>query len=100
MMRAIAKRMARGRFTLPELAIELDMKQDVLLERLFAMERLGFIVRNGGCSEPRHADDAPCRCPGCSSRCSESAAAGIVAYTLTEKGKRLAGIKEDEMSLI
>ncbi|MDD3917697.1 MAG: hypothetical protein PHX00_11130, partial [Synergistaceae bacterium] len=64
MMRAIAKRFSEGGFTLPELAIELDMKQDVLLERLFAMERLGFIVRNGGCSEPPRADDAPCRCSG------------------------------------
>jgi len=48
MMRAIAKRFSEGGFTLPELATELDMGQDALLERLFMMERLGFIVRSGG----------------------------------------------------
>jgi DNA-binding HxlR family transcriptional regulator len=92
MMRAIAERMAGRGFTLPELAIELDVEQDALLERLFMMERLGFIVRSGGCNGSSHAEDAPCRCPGCSG-CREPRGREVVGYTLTEKGKRLAGIK-------
>ncbi len=95
MMRAIAKRFSEGGFTLPELAIELDVEQDVLLERLFMMERLGFIRRNGGCNEPQRTDDALCRCSGCSG-CREPRGREVVEYTLTEKGKRLAGIKKRE----
>lgn len=94
MMRAIAKRFSEGGFTLPELAIELDTKQDVLLERLFMMERLGFIVRSGGCNGSSRADDAPCRCPGCSG-CRE-----VTGYTLTGKGRRLAGIKRPKGEVV
>lgn len=98
MMRTIAKRFSEGGFTLSELANELNMQQDTLLERLFAMERLGFIVRSGGCSEPAPAEASSCHCCGCSSGCGETVAGGVVAYTLTEKGKRLAGIKTTETS--
>ncbi|MDD4568284.1 MAG: hypothetical protein PHU37_10315 [Methanoculleus chikugoensis] len=94
MMRAIAERMARGRFTLPELAIELDVGQDALLERLFRMERLGFIVRSGECNGSSRAEDAPCRCPGCSG-CRE-----VTGYTLTGKGRRLAGIKRPKGEVV
>ncbi|HOD86534.1 MAG TPA: hypothetical protein PKK41_08000 [Methanoculleus sp.] len=87
MMRAIAKRFSEGGFTLPELATELDMGQDALLERLFMMERLGFIVRSGGCTWPPRAEDALCRCSGCSG-CRE-----VTGYALTGKGRRLAGTK-------
>ena len=79
MMRAIAKRFSEGGFTLPELATELDMGQDALLERLFMMERLGFIVRSGVHLASR-AEDALCRCSGCSG-CRE-----VTGYALTGKG--------------
>ena len=93
MMRAIAKRFSEGGFTLSELARELNVQQDALLERLFAMERLGFIVRSEGCSEPAPAEAPSCHCCGCSG-CDATGTGGIVAYTLTEKGKRLAGVNK------
>lgn len=92
MMRTIAKRFVEGGFMLSELARELNVQQEALIERLHAMERLGFIVRSEGCCEPASAE-ASCRCSGCSC-CGKTAAAGIVGYTLTEKGRRLAGIKK------
>lgn len=96
MMRAIAKRFAEGGFTLSELARELNVQQDALVERLFAMERLGFIVRSEGCGESTQTQASSCRCCGCScsSGCGETVAERAVTYTLTEKGKRLAGIKK------
>jgi len=95
MMRAIAKRFAEGGFTLSELARELNVSQETLTERLFAMERLGFIVRSGGCGESTQTQASSCCCPGCSC-CGETATVGVVGYTLTEKGKRLAGINKTE----
>jgi len=88
MMRTIARRFSEGGFTLPALAAELNMTQDALLERLFMMERFGYVVRSGGCEEKPHTETPSCCCSGCS--CSGG---GIVGYALTEKGKRLAGVK-------
>ncbi len=94
MMRTIAERIDRGRFTLPELAIELNVGQDTLLERLFMMERLGFIVRRaGGCV------NSPCRCSGCSG-CRELWGQAITEYTLTGKGRRLAKIKRPKDEVV
>lgn len=92
MMQAVAERMARGGFTLSELAIELDVKQGALIERLFMMERLGFVAYSEGCNGSLRAEDAPGCCSGCSV-CHEPQGRKVVGYTLTEKGKRLAGIK-------
>ncbi|MDD2473045.1 MULTISPECIES: winged helix-turn-helix transcriptional regulator [unclassified Methanoculleus] len=94
MMRTIAKRFSEGGFTLPELARELNMSQETLTERLHAMERLGFITREG-CSEPAQTEGSSCHCPGCSC-CGAAGSGGVVGYTLTEKGKRLSGKKEIE----
>lgn len=88
MMRTIAHRFSEGGFTLPGLAAELNMTQDALLERLFMMERLGYIVRSGGCKGESRTETPSCCCSGCS-----CTAGGIVGYALTEKGKRLAGVK-------
>ena len=92
MMRTIAKRFVEGGFMLSELARELNVQQETLTERLHAMEHLGFVVRSEGCCKPASAETS-CRCSGCSC-CGETATAGIVGYTLTEKGRRLAGIKK------
>jgi|LSQX01.2.fsa_nt_gb DNA-binding HxlR family transcriptional regulator len=87
MMRTIARRISEGGFVLPALAGELGVEQDALGERLFMMERLGFVERRGGC-EPAGAPS--CRhCAGC---CGGTGLPGGVRYTLTEKGRRLAGV--------
>lgn len=88
MMRTIAHRFSEGGFTLPGLAAELNMTQDALLERLFMMERLGYIVRSGGCEGESRTETPSCCCSGCS-----CTAGGIVGYALTEKGRRLAGVR-------
>jgi hypothetical protein len=93
MMRTIARRIIDGGFTLPLLAAELHLQQDALAERLFMMERLGFVERSGGCDESAGAEGSSCCCAGCSG-CGGTGSAGVVRYTLTEKGKRLAGRTE------
>ena len=49
-----------------KIAAELNMTQDALLERLFMMERLGYVVRSGGCEEKPHTETPSCCCSGCS----------------------------------
>ena len=93
MIQVIAEQIGRKRFTLPELASELNVGQDTLLERLFMMERLGFIVRAGGCV------NSPCRCSGCSG-CRELWGRAVTEYTLTEKGRQLARIKKLEDKIV
>lgn len=91
MIRTIARRLSVGGFTHPALAAELKLSQDALAGRLFMMERLGFVERSGGCAERSRIETSPCRCcAGCS--CSGG---GTTRYTLTEKGRRLAGRTEE-----
>lgn len=93
MIRTIARRLMDGGFTLPLLAAELNLHQDALMERLFMMERLGFVERSAECGEPAGETASSCCCAGCSG-CGGTGSAGVIRYTLTEKGRRLAG-KED-----
>jgi DNA-binding HxlR family transcriptional regulator len=94
MMRTIARRLSEGGFVLPALAGELGVGQEALSERLFMMERLGFIERSGGCGESAGKEASSCpHCVGCSG-CGGTGGPGPVRYTLTEKGRRLAGAKE------
>jgi len=94
MMRKIAERIAGGGATIGSLAADLGVEPDLLLERLFMMERLGFIERNGPCYEPSGTEKSFCphstRCSGCG----VALRPGGVCYGLTEKGKRLAGAND------
>ncbi|HOB06947.1 MAG TPA: hypothetical protein PK196_02135 [Methanoculleus sp.] len=96
MMRKIAERIAGGGATIRSLAADLDVEPDLLLERLFMMERLGFVERSGLCSEPSGTGTFSCPhstgCPGCSMIRGD----GGLLYTLTEKGRRLAGANDPE----
>ncbi|MDK2974087.1 MAG: hypothetical protein PWP08_458 [Methanofollis sp.] len=95
MMRTIARRISEETCTLPEIARELGVQQEALLERLFMMERLGFIARDGGCTGSARTEASSRRCIGCScAACGEAVGGNIVHYALTEKGKRLAGTKK------
>lgn len=98
MIQVIAEQIGRKRFTLPELASELNVGQDTLLERLFMMECLGFIVRSGGCVNSPCAE-APRYCSRCSG-CRELWGQAITEYTLTEKGRQLARIKKLEDKIV
>jgi DNA-binding HxlR family transcriptional regulator len=95
MMRNIAERIAGGGATIGSLAADLGVEQDLLLERLFMMERLGFIERNGSCYEPSSTGTSSCPhstgCSGCGVRWRPEG----VCYSLTEKGRRLAGGAND-----
>ncbi|MDV2480661.1 hypothetical protein F8E02_01285 [Methanoculleus sp. Wushi-C6] len=90
MILTIARRLMDGGFILPLLAAELNLPPDALTERLFMMERLGFVERSGECGEPAGETAPSCCCAGCSG-CGGTGSPGVVRYTLTEKGRRLAG---------
>ncbi|MBQ3718617.1 MAG: hypothetical protein II893_04380 [Methanomicrobium sp.] len=85
LMAEIAKSIAEGVFIPSVLAAELDISSKEVTERLFMMDRMGFIAKDspssGGCG------CAKCCC-GCNISECGSAVAGA-SYVLTEKGRKL-----------
>ena len=85
LMAEIAKSIAEGVFIPSVLAAELDISSKEVTERLFMMDRMGFIAKDstssGGCG------CAKCCC-GCNVSECNSAVAGS-SYVLTEKGRKL-----------
>ena len=82
----------RGSITLSEMAMELDMSEADVKNRLEMMVMMGHLE---AVTIPADTTDAEADCPGCimSSRCREdecSDGVPVVGYRLTEKGKRMA----------
>lgn len=83
----IARLLKGGSLTLAECARMLGMSRAQLDERLFLMERQGYLTR----ATPQ--EDAASTCPGCCATCSccnaKDTGAVPVLYSLTGKGERL-----------
>ena len=85
LMAEIAKSIADGVFIPSVLAAELDISSKEVTERLFMMDRMGFIARDSTSS-------GGCGCAKCCCGCNVSECGSAVAgssYVLTEKGKKL-----------
>ena len=83
LMAEIAKSIAEGVFIPSVLAAELDISSKELSERLFMMDRMGFIAKD----KPSSCGCAKCCC-GCNISECGSALSGS-SYVLTEKGRKL-----------
>ena len=82
----------RGSITLSEMAMELDMSEADVKNRLEMMVMMGHLE---AVTIPADTMDAEADCPGCiiSSRCREDECSDgipVVGYRLTDKGKRMA----------
>lgn len=85
LMAEIAKSIADGVFIPSVLAAELDISSKEVTERLFMMDRMGFIARDSTSS-------GGCGCAKCCCGCNVSECGSAVAgssYVLTEKGRKL-----------
>ncbi|MFA4861448.1 hypothetical protein [Methanoregula sp.] len=83
---SIARMIQSGSVTLSGIADRMGITREQLADRLFLMERQGYLARQ--------KDPAPgpgCSCGYCCSSCSKGEGAPVpVLYTLTQKGERLA----------
>ncbi|MEN6444306.1 MAG: helix-turn-helix domain-containing protein [Methanoregula sp.] len=85
-LQSIARIIRDGNLTMTECAQRLGISRDQLENRLFLMERQGYLARQ---KDPAPGPD--CGCGHCCSSCSNGEGAPVpVLYTLTQKGERLA----------
>ena len=85
LMAEIAKSIAEGVFIPSVLAAELDISSKELSERLFMMDRMGFIAKDAPAA-------SSCGCAKCCCGCNISECGSALSgssYVLTEKGKKL-----------
>ncbi|NLD57950.1 MAG: hypothetical protein GX651_07445 [Methanomicrobiales archaeon] len=88
----IARLVTSGSLTLAECARMLGMHRAQLDERLFLMERQGYLAR----ATPHNVDAGTCSgcCSKCTCRGAKNPGAAPAVYSITEKGERLAARKE------
>ena len=85
LMAEIAKSIADGVFIPSVLAAELDISSKEVTERLFMMDRMGFIAKDAPAA-------SSCGCAKCCCGCNIGECASALSgssYVLTEKGKKL-----------
>lgn len=85
-MASIARLIRSGSTTPAEIAERTGITRGQLMDRLFLMERQGYLAR-----QKDAAPDPACSCGHCCSSCSnQDSATAPVLFVLTQKGERLA----------
>ncbi len=97
MLRKALMLIDKGSITFSEMALELDMNEADVKNRLETMVMMGHLE---AVTIPGESADPEGHCPGCvmASTCKQDACSDgipVVGYRLTEKGRRLARSEEE-----